>query len=116
MIATDMTTGGSVEERLRWAFKMFDKDGSGRIEKFEMEEIISILYELNGEPLVRIKTKFKNILSSIFQFKAKISAESLFLKLDKDKTGELDEEQFISGCMKDPGIMFALSNQTDTVP
>ena len=31
MIATDMTTGGSLEERLRWAFKMFDKDGSGRV-------------------------------------------------------------------------------------
>ena len=52
MTATDMTTGGSVDERLRWAFKMYDKDGSGRIEKFEMEEIIMILYELNGEPKV----------------------------------------------------------------
>ena len=52
MIATDMTTGGSVDERLRWAFKMYDKDGSGVIEKFEMEEIIMILYELNGEPMV----------------------------------------------------------------
>ena len=31
MIATDMTTGGSVEEKLRWAFKMYDKDGSGKI-------------------------------------------------------------------------------------
>ena len=24
-----MTTGGSVEEQLRWAFKMYDQDGSG---------------------------------------------------------------------------------------
>ena len=31
MIATDMTTGGSVEERLRWAFKMYDQDGSGEV-------------------------------------------------------------------------------------
>ena len=29
IIATDMTTGGSVEEQLRWAFKMYDQDGSG---------------------------------------------------------------------------------------
>ena len=29
MIATDMTTGGSIEEQLRWAFKMYDQDGSG---------------------------------------------------------------------------------------
>ena len=48
MIATDMTTGGSVEERLRWAFKMYDEDGSGKIDRQEMEEIISTLFELNG--------------------------------------------------------------------
>ena len=30
MLATDMTTGGTVEEKLRWAFKMYDKDGSGQ--------------------------------------------------------------------------------------
>lgn len=29
LIATDMTTGGTLEERLRWAFKMYDEDGSG---------------------------------------------------------------------------------------
>ena len=29
MIATDMTSSGSIEEKLRWAFKMFDKDESG---------------------------------------------------------------------------------------
>lgn len=29
MIATDMTSCGSTEEKLRWAFKMYDEDGSG---------------------------------------------------------------------------------------
>ena len=30
MMATDMTASGSPEEKLRWAFKMYDKDGSGQ--------------------------------------------------------------------------------------
>ncbi len=30
MLATDMTASGTPEEKLRWAFKMYDKDGSGR--------------------------------------------------------------------------------------
>ena len=30
MLATDMTASGSPEEKLRWAFKMYDKDGSGQ--------------------------------------------------------------------------------------
>ena len=29
MLATDMTASGSPEEKLRWAFKMYDKDASG---------------------------------------------------------------------------------------
>ena len=31
MIATDMTNSGDPEEKLRWAFKMYDKDNSGKI-------------------------------------------------------------------------------------
>ena len=32
MIATDVTAGGSAEDKLRWAFKMYDRDGSGNSE------------------------------------------------------------------------------------
>lgn len=42
MIATDMTTGGSVEERLRWAFKMYDQDGSGEVNQYKNYNFISI--------------------------------------------------------------------------
>ena len=72
MIATDMTTSGSTEEKLRWAFKMYDKDGSGgqifhfistetdflnlpgKIELREMIDILGTLYELQGFPVVSI--------------------------------------------------------------
>jgi Ca2+-binding EF-hand superfamily protein len=30
MIATDMNSSGDPEEKLRWAFKMYDKDNSGK--------------------------------------------------------------------------------------
>ena len=30
MIATDITSTGDPEEKLRWAFKMYDKDESGK--------------------------------------------------------------------------------------
>ena len=82
MLATDMTASGTPEEKLRqdfhlifplscffnrfffkvtknakfifyrWAFKMYDKDGSGSIELPEMIEIIGTLYEMEGVPKV----------------------------------------------------------------
>ena len=30
MLATDMTGSGTPEEKLRWAFRMYDKDNSGK--------------------------------------------------------------------------------------
>ena len=39
MMATDMTASGSPEEKLRWAFKMYDKDGSGGLVKKHLVKI-----------------------------------------------------------------------------
>ena len=68
MVATDMTSSGSTEEKLRWAFKMYDKDESGKmtrnrdmektffwlgvIELREMVDIVGTIYELQGFPVV----------------------------------------------------------------
>ena len=38
MIATDMTNSGDPEEKLRWAFKMYDKDNSGKLLQMYDEE------------------------------------------------------------------------------
>ena len=45
----------------RWAFKMYDKDGSGSIELPEMIEIIGTLYEMEGVPKVRNRVQDKLI-------------------------------------------------------
>ena len=48
MLATNMSEANNSEEKLRWAFKMYDKDGSGSIEIDEMVEIVGNLFELEG--------------------------------------------------------------------
>ena len=64
-----MTSSGSTEEKLRWAFKMYDKDESGKmtrirnmekilfwlgvIELREMVDIVGTIYELQGFPVVK---------------------------------------------------------------
>ena len=58
----------------------------------EMEEILTILYELNGSPKIV----------------AQQCASELFRKLDKNYTGEIDEEDFVSGCSQDPDIIYTI--------
>ena len=43
MQALDMTASGSPEEKLRWAFKMFDKDCSGKHETKYCGNIINVV-------------------------------------------------------------------------
>ena len=57
-----------------------------------MEEILTIIYELNGSS--------KSL--------AKASATDLFAKLDKNSNGEIDEEDFVDGCSQDPDIVYAI--------
>ena len=65
MLATNMSDATSSEEKLRWAFKMYDQDSSGQIwncdrifaflsfplgtiDVTEMVEIVGNLYEMEG--------------------------------------------------------------------
>ncbi|VDP88949.1 unnamed protein product [Echinostoma caproni] len=42
LLAINITSGGKPEEKLEWAFQMYDINGNGTIEKQEMIEIIKV--------------------------------------------------------------------------
>ena len=62
MLATNMSEASNSEEKLRWAFKMYDKDGSGSVEIEEMIEIVGNLFELEGIS----KVNSCNVASKLF--------------------------------------------------
>ena len=93
MLATDMTTSGSAEEKARWTFKMFDTDASGTIEMSEMLEILETLYETAG-----------------FNKEVVVSrATDLFRSLDLNKDGQLGEDEFVKACVEDKEILAVLN-------
>lgn len=40
---------GSLDEKLRWTFSLYDINGDGRITREEMTDIVSAVYDLMGK-------------------------------------------------------------------
>ena len=44
VVATNLTTAGSAEDKLRWAFRMYDKDGSGQLLVFVIIIVVVVVF------------------------------------------------------------------------
>lgn len=124
-----MSEANNSEEKLRWAFKMYDKDGSGSIEIDEMVEIVGNLFELEGlskvffnklwcknEQCGEINPQILNLKKTIFSYyqnevsivafqdTALERATETFRMLDINGDGELNEDEFVAGCLNDKAL------------
>ena len=48
--ALNLVLRGKLEHKLKWTFKMYDKDGSGCIDKTELKEIVEVMYNILQKP------------------------------------------------------------------
>ena len=109
MLATNLSTCPSAKDKLKWAFKLYDKDESGfiwplfigthrnhdhclivlhfvgYIDLEELLEVVKTFYSMEGVPKEAAKTK----------------AEAIFKTLDTNGDGTLDEDEFCEGCLND---------------
>ncbi|XP_047531399.1 Kv channel-interacting protein 4-like [Vanessa atalanta] len=85
---------GTLEEKLRWTFSLYDINGDGYITKEEMTEIVNAIYDLMGkivEPMIDDEVVREKV-------------ERLFQKMDLNRDGVLTMDEFLDCCLRDEDI------------
>ncbi|XP_042192982.1 Kv channel-interacting protein 2 isoform X1 [Callorhinchus milii] len=86
---------GTVDDKLNWAFNLYDLNKDGSITREEMLDIMKSIYDMMGKytfPSVRDESPREHV-------------ETFFQKMDKNRDGVVTIEEFIETCQKDENIM-----------
>jgi neurocalcin delta len=103
LLAINITSAGRPEQKLEWAFQMYDVNGDGTIEPKEMTEIIAAIYNMVGPQLVY------NDPTDTPERRTK----EIFLKMDENRDGVLSKEEFVKGCLSDQFLYQMLTADTN---
>ncbi|KRF82491.1 LOW QUALITY PROTEIN: uncharacterized protein Dvir_GJ18616 [Drosophila virilis] len=90
---------GSVEEKLRWTFSLYDINGDGFITREEMTDIVTAIYELMG----RLPDECPE------EEKIKGKVEQIFQKMDINRDGVVTLGEFLEACRNDDAISRSMS-------
>ncbi|XP_035208201.1 frequenin-1-like [Stegodyphus dumicola] len=97
--ALSVTSRGSLEEKLVWAFKLYDVDNDGYITREEMYSIVDAIYQMLGN-----QAKVEDSEDD-----PKKRVDRIFEQLDKNHDNQLSLEEFKEGSKHDPKIVQALT-------
>lgn len=105
--ALNLVLRGKLEHKLKWTFKMYDKDGSGCIDKTELLEIVESIYRLKKACHGELDAEC-NLLTP------DQVVDRIFELVDENGDGELSLDEFIDGARRDKWVMKML--QMDVNP
>ena len=118
--ALSVTSRGKMEDKLDWAFQLYDIDGDGKISYDEMLKIVEAIYKMVA-PLFSLSPSFlpQNQLTppqvgSMVKLPEdedtpEKRVKKIFRMMDKDENGSLDMQEFKEGSQRDATIVSALS-------
>uniref|UniRef100_A0A8C2ATK1 Si:ch211-245j22.3 n=1 Tax=Cyprinus carpio TaxID=7962 RepID=A0A8C2ATK1_CYPCA len=103
--AISMLIEGTTVEKLRWSFKLYDKDKDGAITHSEMLEIMQAVYKMSVAAS----------LTKPDPLTAEECTNRIFVRLDKDNNAIISQEEFIEGALNDEWIREMLECDPNTV-
>ncbi|XP_041075186.1 guanylyl cyclase-activating protein 2-like [Polyodon spathula] len=92
--ALNLVLRGKLEHKLKWSFKVYDKDGNGCLDKEELREIIETSSKMDHETQLLTPDEV---------------CDRIFGIVDVNGDGQLSLEEFIEGAQKDGWVMKMLT-------
>jgi len=89
---------GSLKDRLRWTFELYDVKGMGYINKDDVTTIIRSVYKLLGA-CTHPPISDERVLEHV---------ERAFAKLDLNRVGKVDFDDFYEVCTKDETVVMSM--------
>merc|ERR1712232_233845 len=103
-------TKGTHEEKLKFAFEMYDLDETGEISKEEMKSILESFYKLispsDDNPLATFSGKKYDAPQQL--------VDEIFEQMDTSGNGKISLEEYQAGALKNPDIIQGLKLFSDT--
>ncbi|XP_011158065.1 Kv channel-interacting protein 4 isoform X2 [Solenopsis invicta] len=90
---------GSIDEKLRWTFSLYDINGDGCITREEMTDIVNAVYELMG--------KFAD--PNLDHEGVRQRVDRMFQKMDGNRDGVVTLSEFLEACRADPDISTSMA-------
>ncbi|XP_043226548.1 Kv channel-interacting protein 1-like [Amphibalanus amphitrite] len=97
---------GTVEEKLRWMFRLYDINNDGRITRGEMTSVFISIYALLGGVSLTMLQEDSVVSSKVDQ---------AFQRLDLNNDGVVTMDEFLDACSADPATLQSLAHLSTTL-
>ncbi|KAL6113682.1 uncharacterized protein ACO6RY_11900 [Pungitius sinensis] len=91
--AVHLVLRGKLEDKLKWSFKVYDRDGNGCLDREEVRHVVKIIYAIKKHNDPSITGDIEDICDRIFH------------SVDKNNDSQISLQEFIEGCERDPWVM-----------
>ncbi|KAG1874554.1 EF-hand [Suillus subalutaceus] len=107
--ALSVTSRGRLDEKLKWAFQLYDIDKDGFITYDEMLQIVTSIYKMTGQMVKLPADEDTPEKVRLTHYSACMKLNKIFRNMDRNKDAQLTYDEFVEGSKQDPTIVQALS-------